>query len=563
MARTDESKKSQTKAIADLVDITLRYRWRLVMPVFLVTVLVLIGSLFLPRRYKAEAIFESHTRFVLEQMIAEGAPRSVEMSQRTLAEELAGETAIDQLLARAQPELARIMRKRFGFYDRNAFQGQLRHKVIVTPIVATKSMERTSVSYVADDPAVGRLVVNTLVANHIDRTLKHMEERLGQSASFFEGEVARARAQIEDLETQRLSYEIRHAELLPENAASHESSIINLEAERSMLMQRRDSARRRVRELRARLHTTPEKQSLDVTAPNPEIARRRDRKRELERQLGMFLGQFGMTERHPDLLNLRLRIDGLEAEIQSLDKVVVTEKHVSDNPKHRELDLMLATAVADGEAFENQVHLLQQRITHMRSTSGRLFPVRSEYRRIKRDIDQLQRQLAFWEDNLRRIRLTQTAEAGERGMQLEFVKPCEALHRPVSPDLGQVLLAAITLGLLTGGVSVLSAYRSDESFVNGDQLAESMGLPLIGSVSEIISRKQRRMRRLRAMLLYPAGGAVMAGILLVLVSFLYVSLQGTPPDAAATPPDGTTPQATPADRPGGLPDARIPEDTDV
>ena len=523
MAKSNQ--KNQTKAVADLVDIVVRYRWRLILPAFAVTALVLAASLLLPRKYKAEAIFERHTRMALEQIIARGAPESMPMPRHTLTEEVAGQTAVDELIRKIEPQIMRSSIARNGSYDSRDLREKLNKEVVVKPILSTKTLDRVSVSYIADDPKLAQITVNTLIRNYIDRTHAKMQQRLGQTARFFEKEVNRAKHTIEELENQRLAFQIEHAELLPENTNNVQMTVARLQAELSLLHQQREAAHLRARKLQERLEETPERQSLDVTAKNPELDELEKKQRSLKDQIDVYIQQYGMTEKHPDLISLRAQVAAISKAVAVTSKTVVTEQHLSNNPKHRELDVLLTSTSAEAEALDRQVAIIEQQIAQHQSQSSQLFPVRRDYSKLERQIEETHRQLAFWEDNLRHIGLTQAAEADNRGIRLEFVKPCTEINRPVSPNLVQVLLASVALGVVAGGVSVFSAYRTDEVILDGDQLVESFGLPLFGSVSEIISRQQRRARRIRNTFIYPSGALAMICVLVTMASMLYVSLE--------------------------------------
>jgi hypothetical protein len=88
-----------------------------------------------------------------------------------------------------------------------------------------------------------------------------------------------------------------------------------------------------------------------------------------------------------------------------------------------------------------------------------------------------------------------------------------------------VLAASFLLGILAGSLSVFLAHRTDESFSDGDELADTFNLPLIGTVSEIITKQQARVRRVRNMILYPVHAGVMATVLLLMSSLLYLNLE--------------------------------------
>jgi hypothetical protein len=105
------------------------------------------------------------------------------------------------------------------------------------------------------------------------------------------------------------------------------------------------------------------------------------------------------------------------------------------------------------------------------------------------------------------------------------VQPCGIIHKPISPDFLQVMMTATVFGLLLGSVTVFLAHRTSDSFTDGEEAAQAMGMPLFGSVSEIISRRQRRLRQLRNHVLMPLNVAAIAAVLLSLTSLLYLALE--------------------------------------
>jgi hypothetical protein len=145
--------------------------------------------------------------------------------------------------------------------------------------------------------------------------------------------------------------------------------------------------------------------------------------------------------------------------------------------------------------------------------------------KLDREIAQLQRQLGFWEDNLRRLDMIRAAESGDRGIRLAFIQPCGPLTHPVSPQWMQVLMAAVGLGLVAGAAAVLLAHRTDVTFHRGNELASALDLPLLGSVSEILSVRQQRARRVQRLVIYPLNLTAMAAVLVFMAGMLYLNLE--------------------------------------
>ena len=115
----------------------------------------------------------------------------------------------------------------------------------------------------------------------------------------------------------------------------------------------------RYKKLKGRLATTPVKQSVDVMATNPQLILLEEKIRDLENRFDLYVGQYGMTHKHPGRISLRTPLAILDREIEQTVKMVVTQQQVSNNPKHRQLYLMFITAAADAEALNKQITATQ------------------------------------------------------------------------------------------------------------------------------------------------------------------------------------------------------------
>lgn len=516
---------SQAKALIDAWEVVMRYRWQFILPAFLVCAAILTASLLLPRKYRAVAIFERRTDMVMEEIMNRGASDTYEGPRATLVSEITGETAIDDVMEQHRDELMAIARRGGYELDLTELRRDLLRSVLVQRDIHTKQLDRVRVSYVGTQPHVARFAVNALVTTYIDRTRRELDRRLTESEQFFETEVARARETIEKLENGKLTFEIEHAELMPDSPNSLQTAMIDAKMHLAQTRERRDTAVAQVAALEQRLANTNRTIPEVVTTRNPEIDR-------LETQLGTlnakhneYVRVFKMTDKHPDLIDLRDQIAAMKEKIAALPREVVSETRVKNNPKYEEVELLLAQARATAESLDRQTEIAQTHIKQNNAASVELYPVRAKYSKIEREIDQAMRQLSFWENNLNRVRMSSTAENGNRGIKLNFIKPCGELSRPVSPDLKQVLLAAVGLSLFAGALSVVLAHRTNETFNTGEDLANTLDVPLAGAVSQIISRRQRRAKRVRHMIIYPLNLALMAGLLITMAGLLYLNLE--------------------------------------
>ncbi len=517
-------KNTQQNTVLELWEMLLRYRWRFILPAFAVTIGVLGMSMFLPRKYKSEAMFERRTDMVLTEMTAKGATRNFQEPRNSLIQEISGRQAVDELITQIEPELSRLGLLNSEL-DRQVLETNVVRSTIVHWDVASGALDRVRVEYINPNPKVAQLVVNGLVTNYIRRTQFAMDQRLNESADFFRQEVVKNRTIIDGLETKLLEFEINNGDLLPESTNSVQERLNARETELQDTIARRDAAIVRARTLQDAIAETPATIPEIITAPNPELTRLSEKYRTLTDQLTQYTDVMKMKSAHPDVIALKQRVADLKTVMDKTDKTIVAQEQHKTNPKLAELELQHTQAIGDREALTRQIEVVTDQVATMSAKTGNMFPVRSGYRKLNRQVDQAQRQLAFWEDNLRRVDMTLAAETGNRGIQLDFIKRGDIGAKPVSPNLAQVLMAAIGLGFMAGVLSVFFAHRTDESFASGDELAKTFDLPLLGTVSELISRQHRKARRVRNLILYPTNALLMVAALIAMAAILYLDLE--------------------------------------
>jgi len=521
---TEQQNQNQAKAVLEAWEIFLRYRWRFIVPTVLVMAGVLVTGLMIPRKYKATATFERRTDMVLTEIAKRGATRKFEDPRHFLKNELVSITALRQALDEVDPE---VLRQSIGDnrLAREALLGEMRREIVVSYDISSVEMDRVRVEYITEYPKLGKHVIDGLINNYIDQRRAAMETRLSESAGFFKSKVQDHRDVIEEMENRKLSFEIEHGELLPDSPNSVQNMLAIKQNTLATLKQEHDTARMRVESLQTTLDQTPQTTPSVRRGKNPELTTLEKQLRDLEMELAKYTSIYKMKASHPDVISVKQEIASVREAVKTTDSEVVTEREFSDNPRYAEIKLLMTSAQTQQQALAKQVAAVEAEIASLNEDASQLFPVRSEYRKLSRQVSETERQLSFWEDNLRRVELALAAENGNRGVQLEFIEPSHVARRPVSPDLGQVLAAALSLGLVCGTVSLFFAHRTDETFTDGKQMAEMFNLPLFGGVSEIISHRQKRMRRLRNMVIYPANAVAIAALLLGLSGALYLDIE--------------------------------------
>lgn len=515
--------KSRDRAVLEIVDILIRYRWRFVVPAFAVAIMVLAGSLVLPKKYRASGLFERKQDIVLSEM-KRGATQSYQSASRVQLKAIASEPAVDQLLRTIKPELSEIP----GYQTPSSIE-KLRRDILAHALVrndlSSADLDRIRISFTAKHPRVAAMVVNGLIELYIARSRAAMDEELNETRAFFRKEVDRYRVTIESLEDELLRFEIQNARLLPNNPNSMQSQVQRLELQLEELISEKQGAELRVRSIRREIDREPATVPAVRHAKNPELLRLEKELRALQATHDEYANVYKMKAAHPDMVAITQQIEAKKKHIAETDAEVVVGREVVNNPKRAELELRLSDAESQLQTVNHRIEAVRKQIERAAVNLPEVLPVRTKARKLEREIDQARRQLGFWEDRLRRVELALTAEDGNRGLNLTFIRPARANPQPVSPRLSQIMLTTVLLSLAAGSLAVFFAYRADDSYSSGHRLAAETRLPLLGAVSELVTRRYRRRRRLRQLTVYPLYAAVIAIVLAALTTLVYIELE--------------------------------------
>lgn len=518
------NKQEQAKAIFELWDVILQHRWRFVLPAFAVTALVLCVSLFLPRKYEAVAYFERSNSPELIEAIRSGASDSYMEPLQAMTNEIAGSNAITRAIKGLEPKL-----REMGYITNETELRELNSIVKQQLIANRESADSTHIelrlALVLDDPYVASMIVNELVDRYMRHTRETLTERAESSIAYFDTLIDEHRSELENKQKALGLFEQEHAMLLPDQPYSVQNQLGEAREQLELLKTQLEGVEMQRSSWQQALQKAPKTLPSVVHSKNPELTRLELKLEKLQEKIREFTTTMRMTEQHPEVIALRKQESEMLATIDNTEINVVTSTENHPNPKRAELELVLTTSTAERDALKEQIAIRRAKIDELSAMTGEMLPVRAEYRKLISSVDTSQKDVDYYQNMRRRAENYLTPETGERGVQMEFIRRAEPVSIPVSPDLFQVFIVAGFLGIASGALSVLIAHRTDDSYRNARQLAETTTIPVLGSVSELITRQHRRMRRFRYSIIYPMNATAMSCVLVLFGAALYLDLQ--------------------------------------
>lgn len=493
-----------------------RYRWRFMLASFGAALLVLAVSMFLPRKYEAEASFERRSDLVMHELATRGRVSQINRPLRRVAEaDLTGRPAIRRVVEQLDLASGDAPQADTESAQRELVQ-HIRRNLRVEIDLATTNLERIRLTLIDEDPERARAVVNRLIENYIAEHEQQWKKSLTQAATFFEQQHDKFAARIDELEEQRVRFELENAELLPDDVSSLQERIAGTEARLLEARQRREAAEKWVQTLQAQLAShreTPQTETSVTMRPNPEIAEVNARLEDYRRDLDKMLTVQRMTARHPSVRTMKSKIAELEERRQSLPEEVVSERTLSADGGTAAIKARIAEAESEAEAAAAAAGLAESQLKRLRKINSNMYAARSAHRRLTREIDEVQRQIDFWDDNLRRVDMALAAELGQHSNSMTFTQPAGRITIPSSPDLMQVFFAALAAGGVVGVLTLFLSDRGDCTFVDLREPAGELGLPLLGAIGELVTRRTARWRSFVGGVVFPACIVLMTAVL--------------------------------------------------
>jgi polysaccharide biosynthesis transport protein len=354
--------------------------------------------------------------------------------------------------------------------------------------------------------------VQGLIDLFIEQNLSGDRRETGQTLQFYDGELRRREVALQEAEQRRVEFEQRFMGILP-GVGSIGDRMSAAQVELANLEQQIAAASGAVNSMRAQLAATP--QTIPGVGDSGGSAT--GQMNQLQGQIAGYLAR-GWTESHPDIVYARQQIARLRplaaAERQSGNTGGMS------NPSYVSLRAMMAEREATLAAATTRRNQLQTDLAQLTSRQSTEPGLAAEQSRLTRDYDVLKQQYDQLLSNREQVRLRSDAQTRTSPLTINVVEPPSLPTVPSAPNRPIFLTVVLILGLGAGVAAAFVAGQLPTTFPTQRKLAEVTGLPVLGTVSEVVTAPERSRRRQR--LIWLGGGAGALGAcwaVLILVEF--------------------------------------------
>lgn len=346
-------------------------------------------------------------------------------------------------------------------------------------------------------------ITQKLIDIFVEANLADNRDASSQSIQFLDQQLEARQKQLQEAELKRADFQSRYLGALP-GAGSLNDRIAAARAQLSQIESELASAQSALRAVNGQLAGTP----ANVPGSPGSVAAgpARARLAALQGQLAEARSR-GWTDSHPDVIAINRQIAQATAAARN-EPAMVSGGGSASNPLYLSLRSMQAdraAAVAGLTQRKNQIQSdlasLQNVINEAPGMAGEQSQIEREYQVLKAQYDKL---LADREQ----LKVVSQAQSVSDTVKFNVIDPPTTPRSPASPNRLLLLTGVLIAGIGAGVAGAFALAKLKTTYTTTTQLEKASGLPVIGSVTQVLTTEQIVNRRKKLTLFAGGFGAL-------------------------------------------------------
>lgn len=346
-------------------------------------------------------------------------------------------------------------------------------------------------------PKVARQVVQKLIDIFVEQNLAGNRVETTQSLGFLDSQLQARQKQLQEAEAKRTDFQNRYLGSLP-GTGSLNDRMSAVRSQMSQIDSDLAAAQSSVAALNGQLAGTPAMVAGGATSG---VGPARARLAAIQGQLAEARSR-GFTDNHPDVIALKSQMAAAQAAARSEP---VSAGGGANNPLYLSLKSMQADKQATVASLTMRKTQLQGDLNTLNAKLAGDPAVAAEQSQIENDYQVLKDQYSKLLADREAIKLRGQAQSETDSVKFSVIDPPTAPRVPTAPNR-PLLLTGVLLAGICGGIGAAFAMgQLQTTFATASRLERATGMPVIGSIGEMVTRAQIASRRRR--LAYFGGGA--------------------------------------------------------
>lgn len=365
---------------------------------------------------------------------------------------------------------------------------QMRELTQITRVSGRDRATLMAISFTAEAPTVVAEVVNQYVTLILNENARLNTRRAESNLTFFEQEVNRLAAELEDQSARILQFKTDNLDALPDGQEFRldrqsllQERIARAEQEIAALDRQKDSVIRVY-------NSTGRLQELETDRRTPEERRLEELQEELRAALAVY------SDQHPLIVQLRAQEENLRIQIsqnaaESSSATVDAESTFSPlDATIAQIDTSITTNVEQIERTREELLQLQRDIAATPSNSIAL-------EGLERRFDTLQGQYDASVERLNTARLEERIVASARGQRITVLEQATVPNDPSSPNRPMIIAAGLGVGLAAAASLFMLLEFLNTTIRRPTELVSKLGVTPFVTIPYLENPRRKLFRR--------------------------------------------------------------------
>src|SRR4030067_1319349 len=458
----------------DYIEIALRRKWFVIIPVLVSIIGIIVTLLIIPRSYKSTTMILVEHQKVPESYVNPTITADINERLNTITQQVMSRTRLESII------------NEFGLYNKEKSNianeelvGMMRGNIEID-IKGGGRGERTSafsISYVGSNPETVMHVTNRLASLFIEENLKVRGQQAEGTTEFLDSQMQGLKAALETHEMQIKLYKEKYMGELPSQTEATLRTLDRLQMERKIINDELSSAEERKNMIESQLAETKSQEiTTEKTIKDPQVRKILELEGELTRLSSSY------TDKYPDIVRIKREISEIKAQIKTAKGAEPEENNI--NILSKQLVTVNKTIVKLKEEQENiarRVSVLQGRIERIPARELQIAALMRDYENTNKNYQSLLNKKLD-------AQLAENLEKRQKGEQFKILDPANLPVKPFKPDPNKIILMGIALGDGGGAGLVVLLEVIDASFRKPDDVYAAIGIPVLASLPRISER---------------------------------------------------------------------------
>lgn len=365
------------------------------------------------------------------------------------------------------------------------------------------------------DPFLARDVVQKLIDIIQEENIAGNRSNISQNISFWDSEIEKRQKLLTDVENKRIKFETENLGLLP-GVGSVSQRVESARNELNQIETQLISAQSALVALNAQLASTPQTVSTPTFSPVVGGGGAAGALAAARGQLAEARSR-GLTDKHPDMIALRAQISDLARQAASEPRSTGGSSVIqTPNPAFSALQSSRAERSATLAGLQSRRASLRAELDQLTSRQSLEPGVASEMEKLNREYDSAKEQYDEALQNRRNVEFEDNVETKTDSVKFSIIDKPSTPSQPSAPNRPLLLTIVLILGLGAGVAVAFALGHLQTSFPTASRLERASGLPVIGTVSLMLTPEQKaeRYRNLKFLI---GGTASLMGVFLLLI----------------------------------------------